>query len=138
MELQRLYSYARKAIDEYSMIENGDKIAIGISGGKDSLTLLYALAGLRQFYPKKYDIVAITVKTGVEGMDFNPVAKLCEELGVEYHIIDTEIYNTIFEIRKESNPCSLCAKMRTGAFITLAKELNCKNYAYAHHKDDLI
>lgn len=138
MELQRLYSYARKAIDEYHMIENGDKIAIGISGGKDSLTLLYALAGLRKFYPKKFDIVAITVQLGLKEMDFSPVQKLCKELEVEYHIVKTEIYQTIFEIRKENNPCSLCAKMRKGAFNEKAKELGCNKFAYAHHKDDLV
>ena len=138
MEIQRLYSYARKAIDEYHMIEDGDKIAIGISGGKDSLTLLYALAGLRRFYPKKFDIVAITVHLGIDGMDFAPIVDLCKELDVEYHIVQTEIYKTIFEIRQESNPCSLCAKMRKGAFNEKAKELGCNKFAYAHHKDDLV
>ena len=138
MELQRLYSYARKAIDEYHMIEEGDRIAVGISGGKDSLTLLYALAGLRRFYHKKFEVVAITVHLGMDKMDFTPVKKLCEELEVEYHIVNTEIYQTIFEIRKESNPCSLCAKMRKGAFNEKAKELNCNKFAYAHHKDDIV
>ena len=138
MELQRLYSYARKAIDEYHMIENGDKIAVGISGGKDSLTLLYALAGLRKFYPKKFDIVAITGQLGISEMDLSPIQKLCSELEVEYHIIHTEIYQTIFEIRKEQNPCSLCAKMRKGAYNEKAKELGCNKFAYAHHKDDLV
>lgn len=138
MELQRLYSYARKAIDEYHMIEDGDKIAVGISGGKDSLTLLYALAGLRKFYPKKFEIVAITVQLGIESMDFSSIKKLCEELEVEYHIIQTEIYQVIFEVRKEQNPCSLCAKMRKGAFNEKAKELGCNKFAYAHHKDDLV
>ena len=116
MDLQKLYSYTRKAIYEYNMIEDGDKIAIGISGGKDSLTLLYALAGLRRFYPKKYELVAITVKLGLENMDFTPVKELCDKLEVPYYTVDTEIYQIIFEARKESNPCSLCAKMRKGAF----------------------
>ncbi len=138
MELQRLYSYARKAIDEYNMIDEGDKIAVGISGGKDSTTLLYALAGLRKFYPKKFDIVAITVSLGIDGMDFTPIVKLCEELDVEYHIIDTQINDIVFNIRKESNPCSLCAKMRKGAFNDKAVELGCNKIAYAHHMDDLV
>ncbi len=138
MELQRLYSYARKAIDEYSMINDGDKIAIGISGGKDSTTLLYALAGLRRFYPKKFEIVALTVHLGINEMDFSPIVELCKELDVEYHIVKTEIYETIFNIRKESNPCSLCAKMRKGAFNEKALELGCNKIAYAHHMDDLV
>lgn len=138
MELQRLYSYCRKAVDEYNMIQDGDKIAIGISGGKDSTTLLYALAGLRKFYPKKFDIVAITVHLGIKEMDFSPIKKLCEKLDVNYHIVDTAIYETVFEIRKETNPCSLCAKMRKGAFNELAKKLGCNKIAYAHHMDDLV
>ncbi len=138
MELQRLYSYTRKAIDEYGMIDEGDKIAVGISGGKDSLTLLYALAGLRKFYPKKFEVVAVTVHLGMSDMDFMPIKKLCEELEVEYYIVDTVIYQTIFEVRKESNPCSLCARMRKGAFNEKALELKCNKFAYAHHKDDLV
>ena len=138
MDLQKLYSYTRKAIYEYNMIEDGDKIAIGISGGKDSLTLLYALAGLRRFYPKKYELVAITVKLGLENMDFTPVKELCDKLEVPYYTVDTEIYQIIFEARKESNPCSLCAKMRKAAFNEKALELGCNKFAYAHHRDDLI
>ena len=138
MDLQKLYSYTRKAIYEYNMIEDGDKIAIGISGGKDSLTLLYALAGLRRFYPKKYELVAITVKLGLENMDFTPVKELCDKLEVPYYTVDTEIYQIIFEARKESNPCSLCAKMRKGAFNEKALELGCNKFAYAHHRDDLF
>ena len=138
MDLQKLYSYTRKAIYEYNMIEDGDKIAIGISGGKDSLTLLYALAGLRRFYPKKYELVAITVKLGLENMVFTPVKELCDKLEVPYYTVDTEIYQIIFEARKESNPCSLCAKMRKGAFNEKALELGCNKFAYAHHRDDLF
>lgn len=137
MELQRLYSYARKAIDEYNMINEGDKIAVGISGGKDSLTLLYALSGLRRFYPKHFEIIAITVDLGLS-MDYSPIVKLCEELNVEYKIIKTEIFETVFNIRKESNPCSLCAKMRKGAFDEAAKEAGCNKIAYAHHMDDMV
>ena len=91
MELQRLLSLTRKAMDDYQMIQEGDKIAVGISGGKDSLTLLYAMANLRQFYPKKFSLIAITVDLGYEGFDLTPVKLLCEHLQVEYHIVSTEI-----------------------------------------------
>ena len=97
MELQKLYSKVRQAVDAYQMIEDGDKIAIGISGGKDSLTLLYALAGMRKFYPKKYDVVAITVDTGVGNMDFSKVKELCESLNVPYEIIPTQIFPILME-----------------------------------------
>lgn len=138
MKLQRLLSYTRKAIDDYKMIDDGDKIAIGVSGGKDSLTLLYALSHLKRFYPKKFDIEAITVSLGFKGMDFSPVHKLCKELKVNYTIVETEIADIVFSHRKETNPCSLCAKMRKGAFNTKAKELGCNKEAYAHHLDDVI
>ncbi len=138
MKLQRLLSYTRKAVDDYNMINDGDKIAIGISGGKDSLTLLYALHGLKRFYPKKFDIEAISVSVGFEGMDLSPITNLCNELGVNYTIVDTEIKQIVFDERKETNPCSLCAKMRKGAFNDKALELGCNKIAYAHHKDDVI
>ena len=138
MELQRLYSYTRKAIDDYNMINEGDRIAIGISGGKDSTTLLYALSGLRRFYPHKFDIVALTVNLGSRNMNFDPITQLCKELDVYYEIIDTEIYDVVFNVRKEENPCSLCAKMRKGALNSRAKELGCNKIAFAHHRDDMV
>ena len=138
MELQKLYSYSRKAIDDYQMIQPGDKIAIGISGGKDSLTLLYALAGLKRFYPNNFEIVAITVDLSNGDMNFDGCRKLCEELNVEYHVIKTDITNIVFNERGEKNPCSLCAKMRKGSLNDLAKSLGCNKIAYAHHKDDII
>jgi len=138
MNLQKLLGYTRKAIEDYKMIDDGDKIAIGVSGGKDSLTLLYALSHLRRFYPKKYDLEAITVNMGLKDMDFSPVEKLCKELGVNYTIVDTKIAEIIFSHRKEKNPCSLCAKLRKGAFNIKAKELGCNKKAYAHHFDDVI
>ena len=122
MKLQQLYSYTRKAVDDYHMIEDGDKIAIGISGGKDSLTLLYALAGLRRFYPKKFELCAISVNLGFD-IDYQPIRKLCEELNVPFTVVETEIAKIIFEERKEGSPCSLCAKMRKGALNEKAKEL---------------
>lgn len=138
MKLQQLLSFTRKALDDYRMIEDGDKIAIGISGGKDSLTLLYALSGIRRFYPKKFEIEAITVNMGFKELDFSKVSDLCRELKINYTVVESEIADIIFEHRKESNPCSLCAKMRKGAFNAKAKELGCNKEAYAHHYDDVI
>lgn len=137
MTLQRLLSYTRKAVDEYGLIDDGDKIAVGISGGKDSLTLLYALSELRKFYPKKFEVYALTVHLGIEGMDFSEIGKLCDKLDVPYYIIETEINDIVFNIRKEANPCALCAKLRKGAFNNKALELGCNKIAYAHHRDDV-
>ncbi len=138
MKLQQLLSYTRKAVDEYKMIDEGDKIAIGISGGKDSLTMLYALHGLRRFYPNHFDIEAITVNLGFDNFDTEPIRELCNKLEVNYTVIDTDIYKIIFDDRKESNPCSLCAKMRKGALNEAIKKLGCNKVAYAHHKDDIV
>ena len=137
MELQKLYSYTRQAIDKYNMINDGDKIAIGVSGGKDSLTLLYALSGLRRFYPKHFDLVAISVDLGFGIQEFDAINKLCNDLDIPLHIVHTEINQIVFVNRRESNPCSLCAKMRKGALNDKAKELGCNRVAYAHHKDDI-
>ncbi len=138
MRLQQLYSYARRAIDDYNMIDEGDRIAVGISGGKDSLALLYALAGLRRFYPKHFELEAIMVSLGFEGMDVSRIKALCEELDVRFTVVETDIYDVVFNVRKEENPCSLCAKMRKGAFNEEAKKLGCNKSAYAHHRDDVI
>lgn len=138
MKLQQVYSITRKAIDDYHMIEEGDKIAVGISGGKDSLTLLYALHGLQRFYPKKFSLYAITVDLGFQNLNLDEITKLCLQLEIPYHIVKTDIGKIIFEDRKESNPCSLCAKMRKGALNTAIKELGCNKVAYAHHKDDVV
>ncbi len=138
MKLQRLYSLTRQAIDDYQMISPGDHIAIGVSGGKDSLTLLYALQGLKRFYPNSFELSAITVDLGFQESDFTPVKELCERLSVPYTIVSTEIGKILFDIRKESNPCALCAKMRKGALNQAAKDLGCNTIAYAHHKDDLV
>lgn len=139
MKLQKLYSLVRQAVDEYKMIEENDRIAIGISGGKDSLTLLYALAGLRSFYPARFDLVAITVDLGYEAFDLSKVKALCDELQVEYHIVKTDIGRISLEKSKEQNsPCSWCAKLRKGAFNEKAKALGCNKIAYAHHMDDII
>lgn len=138
MQLQRLLSFTRKAVDDYSMIQAGDHIAVGISGGKDSLTLLYALHGLQRFYPNHFQLSAITVDLGFEDFDLSPIEDLCREMDVPYKIVRSDIYNILFHVRKESNPCSLCAKMRKGALNEAIKEMGCNKVAYAHHKDDII
>lgn len=138
MKLQQVLSYVRKAVDDYHMIEDGDKIAVGISGGKDSLTLLYALNDLKRFYPKTFDIHAVTVDLGFQNLNLGKIEALCKELGVEYTIVKTDIAQIIFEERKESNPCSLCAKMRKGALNEAIKKNGCNKVAYAHHKDDVV
>ena len=138
MKLQQLLSLVRRAADDYKMITEGDRIAVGISGGKDSLTLLYALSHLRRFYPNHFELEAITVDLGFGNMDFSAVSRLCEELNVNYTIEHTDIAKIIFEDRKESNPCSLCAKMRKGALNDAIKKLGCNKVAYAHHKDDVV
>ena len=138
MQLQRLLSYTRKAVDEYGMIQEGDHIAVGISGGKDSLTLLYALHGLKRFYPKKFELSAVTVDLGFEDFDLSTVRALCEKMNISYRIVPSDIYDILFNIRKESNPCSLCAKMRKGALNQAVKEMGGNKVAYAHHKDDII
>jgi len=137
-ELKRVLSFTRRAIDDYEMIEDGDRIAVGISGGKDSLTLLYALAQMRRFYPKKFDVIGVTIDMGFEGSDFSSISDFCRELDVEYRVIPTQISKIIFEVRKEPNPCSLCAKMRRGALNTAAVELGCNKVALGHHFDDVV
>ena len=137
-DTKRILSYIRRACDDYNMIEEGDKIAIGISGGKDSLTLLTALAEMRRFYPKKYSLCGISIDMGLEGMDFSAVADYCRSLDVEYHIIPSDISKVVFEYRKEHNPCSLCAKMRRGALNNAAHSLGCNKVALGHHFDDVV
>lgn len=138
MRLQQVMSYVRKAMDDYHMIEDGDKVAVGISGGKDSLTLLYALSSLRHYYPVPFELHAVTVDLGFENLNLSRIQELCGQLQVDYTIVKTDIAKIVFEYRKESNPCSLCAKMRKGALNTAVKELGCNKIAYAHHKDDVV
>ena len=120
------------------MIEPGDRIAVGVSGGKDSLTLLTLLAALREYVPYSYDLTAITIDMGLGGMDFSPVERLCERLGVPYSRVETEIGPIIFEHRKENNPCSLCAKMRRGALNQALLEQGFSKVALGHHYDDAV
>lgn len=138
MNLQRLLSYTRQAVDDYHMIQKGDKIAVGISGGKDSLTLLYALANLKKFYPESFDLSAITVDLGYPGFDLSGIKQLCNELNVEYHIISTQIGKMVSSDTLEGSACSLCARLRKGALNDAAKELGCNKVAYGHHMDDVI
>ncbi len=130
----------RAAMDKYNMIEDGDRIAVGLSGGKDSVALLAALAEMRRFYPKKYELTALTVDMRFDGKDtdYSALEAFCEKIGVEYVIKRTELADIIFNIRKESNPCSLCAKMRRGILHDTAKENGCNKVALGHHMDDAV
>ncbi|MBE6549646.1 MAG: tRNA 2-thiocytidine(32) synthetase TtcA [Ruminococcaceae bacterium] len=136
--IKRVLSYTRRAVDDYEMIKPNDRIAVGVSAGKDSLTLLCALSELRRFYPVPFELCAITIDMGFDGMDLSGVEALCKELDVEYHVIPTQISKVIFDVRKEKNPCSLCAKMRRGALHSAAKELGCNKVALGHHFDDVV
>ena len=136
--MRRILSHTRAAIDDYNMINDGDKIAVGISGGKDSLMLLKALCELRRFYSAEFQVVAITLdmRFNNEDGDFSEIRKMCDEYGVEYIIKPTDLYEIIFNIRKEPNPCSLCARMRRGILHEAAKEAGCNKIALGHHLDD--
>ena len=136
--MKKILSRTRRAVDDYHMIAEGDKIAVGVSGGKDSLTLLCALAELRRFYPNKFDILALSIDMGFDGTDFSKVQELCEKIGVEYIIEKTDIAEVVFDIRKESNPCSLCAKMRRGGVNDLAVKNGCNKVALGHHNEDVL
>lgn len=135
--MKKVVSLTRRAIEEYNMIDEGDRIAVGVSGGKDSLALLCALSELSRYYPKKFQVIGLTLDMGY-GADYSPVQKLCEEIGVEYHVKKTNFKEIIFDIRKESNPCSLCAKMRRGALNDMAIEHGCRKVALGHHNDDVL
>jgi len=138
MTLQKLYSYTRQCIQQFDLIQEGDKIAVGISGGKDSLTLLYALAGLRKFYPQKFEIIALTADLGFAEMDMTNIKKLCDELEVEYYVIKTDIAEILKQKIQKGTYCAMCAKLRKGAINNFAKEQGCNKVAYAHHQDDMI
>ncbi len=135
--MQKLLSYIRRGVDDYKMINENDHITVGVSGGKDSLALLVGLANLRRFYPNSFKLSAVTLDMGF-GMDFTPVAQLCDELEVEYVLKKTDIAQILFDIRKETNPCSLCAKMRRGALHDAALELGSHKVALGHHNDDAL
>lgn len=139
--MQKLLSLARKAISDYKMIEDGDKIAVGLSGGKDSITLLAVLAAYKKFAPEKFDLIAINIDMGFEDIDKNQVQAtkdFCESVGVPLTIEKTDIAAIIFDERKEKSPCSLCSKMRRGALNNVAIDHGCNKLALGHHADDVI
>ena len=138
--MQKHCGLMRAAIDKYNMIEEGDKIAVGVSGGKDSLTLLCALAAYRRFSEVPFEVMGITLNMGFEGVDYSPIKEMCDQIGVEYVVKDTDIAEIlfVFDVRKEENPCSLCAKMRRGGVNDLAKAYGCNKVALGHHNEDVI
>lgn len=136
--MQQLYSLVRQALDDYHMIEENDRIAIGISGGKDSLTLLYGLAGIRKFYPIPFQLTAVTVDLGYGDFDPAPIRDLCQKLQVPYEVVPTRISSVISGFGPSDSPCSVCAKMRKGALNDYILKLGCNKVAYAHHMDDII
>lgn len=138
--MQRLLGLMRKAVNGFEMLSDGDSIAVGVSGGKDSLVLLYGLARLRSFIGIKYDVTAVTIDPNFGGKsgDYSDIAELCRQLGVQYKIIPTQIGEIVFGVRKEPNPCSLCSRMRRGALLGAVKDLGCNKLALGHNKDDAI
>lgn len=136
--MNRFTGLVRRCIEDYKMIEDGETIAVGLSGGKDSLALLCALANLKRYYPKRFELHAVTLGMGFEGMDFAPVKTLCETLNIPYKLHETQLGKVIFEERKEKNPCALCAKMRRGALNDLCVNLGISKLALAHHYDDAV
>lgn len=145
-DLQKILSRVRLAVEKYDMIHEGDKIAVGVSGGKDSIVLLYALAHLRHFLPRHFDLCAFTVDMGFHSCDTHPaersdysgIEELCRELGVEYFVKETELAHIIFDVRKETNPCSLCSRMRRGIIHDCAVEAGCNKVALGHHFNDTV
>ena len=136
--LQKILSRMRKAIEDYQMINDGDKIAVGVSGGKDSQLLLIALKELQRFLPQKFDLVAIMIDLGFESFNRDSLLRFYNDAGVDYHIEKTNISQVVFEARNEQNPCALCANMKRGAIYNSALKLGCNKAAFAHHMDDVI
>jgi len=136
--VKHILSRLRRAVEDYHMIEDGDRIAVGVSGGKDSLVALMAMKQLQRFYPKQFYLEAITIDMGFDNMDFGAVEALCAELNIPYHTVHSDIKQIIFDYRKEENPCSLCANLRRGAMCSVAKERGIDKIVYGHHFDDVI
>ena len=137
-DLNSFSGIIRRCVDDYHMIEAGDAIAVGVSGGKDSLVLLRALKHLQSYYPVPFHLEAVTIDLGFEGMDFTPVAEMCRDIDVPYTLIHSDIKEIVFDVRKEDNPCSLCAKMRRGALNNVLRERNLNKLALGHHFDDAV
>lgn len=136
--MQKILSYMRKAIDNYNMIEEGDKIAVGLSGGKDSITMLMGLKNLQRFYPKKFDLIAITINPGFDGFDLDLLKNICKSIDVPLIIEDGHIKEIVFDIRNEKNPCSLCANLRRGMLNSIAFREGCTKIAVGHNEDDVL
>lgn len=138
--MQKILGHLRRAIQEFDLIQDGDKIAVGVSGGKDSLVLLKGLFLLKRFIGIEYSLVAITLDPVFSGeiTDYTPVQEMCDEMGIEYHVIRTQIGEIVFDIRHEARPCSLCARMRRGALHDAAKKYGCNKIALGHHYDDAV
>ncbi len=136
--MKKILGCIRRACEDFDLIQDGDRIGVGVSGGKDSMMLLYALSLYRRFAKQRFEVTALTLSMGLEPFDVAPIQALCDQLGIEYIVRKTEIGRIIFEERKESNPCSLCAKMRRGALNELAKEVGCNKVALGHHRDDAL
>ena len=136
--MQKILGYMRKAIDEYNMIEDGDKIAVALSGGKDSFTLLLGLKNLQRFYPKKFDIIGVTINPGFEFFDSSLIKNFCDKLNVPFFEEHSHAQEIVFEIRKEKNPCSLCANLRRGALNTVSKREGCNKIALGHNEEDVL
>ncbi|MBR2966068.1 MAG: tRNA 2-thiocytidine biosynthesis protein TtcA [Clostridia bacterium] len=138
MTIQQLLSLMRRAINDFNMIEEGDKIAVGVSGGKDSLVLLQLLKAFQRFSDKQFQLMGITIDMGFSQDAYKPIQEFCQKIGVEYHVVKTDIAEIIFDARKEKNPCSLCAKMRRGALNTEIVARGFNKLALGHHKDDVV
>ncbi len=136
--MQKILSYVRRGVQDFSMIQEGDKIAVGLSGGKDSTTLLLALHELKRFYPIQFSLCAIAIDMGFEGVDFSPMQALCSTLDIPLTIHQSNIAHVVFEKRSERNPCSLCAKLRHGMLHAKAHTAGCHKVALGHHYDDAI
>lgn len=136
--MQKILSNMRKAIENFNMIEEGDKIAVGLSGGKDSITLLMALKNLQIFYPKKFEIIAISINPGFEFFDSNFLKGICEKLDISYFEEESHIKEIVFDIRQEKNPCSLCANLRRGILNSIAIREGCNKIALGHNEDDVL
>ena len=136
--MQKILGYMRKAIDNYNMIEDGDKIAVALSGGKDSISMLMGFKNLQRFYPKKFDIIAVTINPGFEGFDVDLLTKLCNDLDVPFIVEDGHMQEIVFDIRNEKNPCSLCANIRRGMLNSIAIREGCNKIAVGHNEDDVL